>query len=305
MSLQSPHARELIKAIQVHAKTRAKSRVKKHPLSLPGQPFDSQLLTLSPLFLKSRKIYLKQKGKFEPALLTSPRSLSSAALLGEKIQYSPIEDELIWTATDPIEKKSPRRLEKHLLELITYSTSLFHEQNHRIIWKLLPPPPSSPAGLRRYLNFAESLVVTLDMALGDELGPKLARGFYLSGVTYDPGTTVRKELKESRSYRNYLQAALHSTYLHLELYNSDNIRQGIEKMFSGLGTYATRANQRSSNLDTLFINLTNPDWQRRNQQTVRRELARGREAPLLLSDDPGENWTQYLIAEKLFSLFRI
>ena len=299
--IRKAHVRDLLQAIQGHSKT----KIKKHPLALPGQPFDSHLLSKSPHFLRSRKLYLKQGGKFEPAFLTSPRTLSSSALLGAKIQYSPLEDELIWVATDPIEKKSPLRREKHLLELITYTTSLFHEQNHRIVWKLLPPPPSDKGGLRRYLNFAESLVITLDMALGDQLGPKNARGFYLSGVTYDPGTTVRQEIKDPRAYRNYLQAALHSTYLHLELYNSENIRQGIEKMFPSLGAFAARASRRSGNLDTLFINLTNPDWQFKNRRTVLKELSRKREKPLQLSDDPGENWTQYLIAEKLFGLFDI
>ena len=98
---------------------------------------------------------------------------------------------MIWSAIDPIESRNPERL----LHLRTYSTSLFHEQNHRILWKLLPPAPVEKNALRRYLNFAESLVITLDMALGDELGAKLAPLFYLTGVTYDPGTTVREELK--------------------------------------------------------------------------------------------------------------
>ena len=297
----SAHAQDLILAIQ----TLTKTKTKKHPLALPGQPFDSHLLSRSPLFKKSRQLFLKQGGKFEPALLTSPRSLSSSALLRGKIQYSPIEDELIWVATDPIEKKSPARREKHLMELITYTTSTFHEQNHRIVWNLLPPPPSNTAALRRYLNLAESLVITLDMALGDELGPKTARGFYLSGVTYDPGTTVRQEIKDRRMYRNYLQATLHATYLHLELYNSENITQGIEKMFPALGKFATRASQRSGNLDELFINLTNPDWQIKNRKTVLKELARRGEKPLELRDDPGENWEQYLLAEKLFTILGI
>ena len=298
---QAGHARELIQAIQ----SLTKKKIKKHALALQGQPFDSHLLRQSPLYLKSRRLFLKQGGKFEAAVLTSPRTLSSSALLRGKIQYSPLEDELVWVATDPIEKKSPARREKHLLELITYSTSLFHEQNHRIIWKLLPPPPSAAASLRRYLNLAESLVITLDMALGDELGPKSARGFYLSGVTYDPGTTVKQEIKDARAYRNYLQATMHATYLHLELYNRDNIRVGIEKMFPNLGAFANRASHRSGNLDELFINLTNPDWQVRNRRAVLKDLGQKGKKPLILSEDPSENWTQYLIAEKVFDLYCI
>ena len=163
---------------------------------LPGQPFDLQLLGLSSLYTKSRELCLKSHCRFTPSFVSSARTLSSASLLDQQIHYSPIEDELIWAATDPLQKK----LETHLLTLRTYSTSIFHEQNHRILWPILPPPPPGSEKLRKYLNFVESLVVTADMALGDELTPPVARFFHLTGVTYDPGTPLLSIVKNKREY---------------------------------------------------------------------------------------------------------
>ena len=298
---------------------------------LPGQPLDRELLEFSPVFLRSRKLFLEQGGIFESALVTSPRSLSSVSLVSEKIQYSPIEDELLWAATDAVENQNI----DHLMMLITFTTSLFHEQNHRILWNFLPPPPQDQDGLRKYLNFAESLVIAADMALGDQLfdlvGPEFVQTSYLTGSTYDPGTSVMSELKAyaktlhkgakaderaQRLYRNYLHAAVDGTYLHLELYNSENIEKALQGLYSGLVlgksesqeklNFALRAARRSSNLDPMFINLTNPQWQENNWQAVIEALApphkTQKQEPLLLSEDPIDNRVSYIYAEKFFEL---
>lgn len=267
---------------------------------LPEQPFDSHLLALSPLYRKSREIYLRGGGKFRAALVSSPRTLSSPILLEQMIEYSPIERELIWAATDPRESRNPARM----LGLRTYSSSLFHEQSHRILWRMLPPPPvGSGPGLRRYLNFVESLVITLDMALGDELGPGLAATFYLSGVTYDPGTDVREGLSR-REYRNYLQAALHATYLTLEMYDPKRIPSAIVALFPMLGhELAERAAVRSTNLDRGFVTRTNPVWQKEHSPAVKRALSRLRGEPLVLDGDPMDNRQQYLLGEKWLAMF--
>ncbi len=261
--------------------------------ALPEQPFDAHLLALSPLYRRSRAIYLREGGGFRATLASSPRTLSSPILLDPLIEYSPIERELVWLATDPIESKTDQ-----LLSLRTYSTSLFHEQSHRILWRMLPPPPSSRDGLRRYLNFVESLVVVIDMALGDELGPRRAEPFYLSGVTYDPGTSVRFGLSR-RTYRNYLQTALHATYLSLEGYESQNIVRALGHS----GELAFRATQRACNLDSQFIERTNPIWQRRHESLVRSKLRGLKGSPLNLPNDPMDSRIQYLFAERWFEVF--
>jgi hypothetical protein len=276
----------------------ARPKLPKSKLSLSEQPFDEHLLHCSPLYKRSRELYFQGGGKFVSTLVSSPRSLSSTILLDPIIEYSPIERELVWTATDPIESKNSDRM----LNLRTYACSLFHEQNHRILWKTLPPAPREPKALQRYLNFAESLVITLDMALADHLGPSLASLFYLVGVTYDPGTSVHQELKSPRSYRNYLQAALHATYLNLELYDPEGIARGISQLFPGLGELAKRAAIRSGNLDRAFIQRTNLLWQKRNQKEIMKKISRSSPSTLHLSDDPLSHHQQYLIAEKLFDL---
>jgi hypothetical protein len=268
---------------------------------LPEQPFDACLLAWSPLYRRSRRMYVEGGGEFRAALQSSPRTLGSPALLSQRIEYSPIESELVWAATDPRQRGGAGR--RHLLELRGYSSSLFHEQNHRILWRYLPPAPSDPEHLRRYLNFAESLVIALDMALGDELGPRIALLFYLSGVTYDRGTDLRLGKISRRAYRNYLQAALHATYLNLELFDPDDIPRAIEALFPGLGPLAARAARRSGGLDRGFISRTNRVWQRNHRAEVRRVLGGNAGAALRLPGDPMYNREQYLFAERFFERF--
>lgn len=297
-------------------------------ICLPEQPFDHQLLTASSLFNKSRERFLTEGGVFHASLLSSPRSLSSAGLLENRIEYSPIESELFWSILDPLQSRT-RAGREHFFKLRSFTTSTFHEQNHRILWKALPPAPKSAEGLRRYLNFAESLVITLDMALGDELGPKVAAPFYFSGAIYDPGTSVLEELRTGSSaklskgakrlYRNYLQAALFVTYLYLELYEPEKIRKAARILFQALsGKLIERACDRSLNLDLEFVTRTNPSWQKRNLKQVlealphaghekhsakRRSRSRPEPVALELLDDPLQNHQQYLIAESWFESF--
>jgi hypothetical protein len=277
--------------------------VKPHPLALSEQPFDRQLLARSRLFARSRELYLDGGGEFHATLVSSPRTLGSEILVTQTIEYSPIERELLWAATDPVE----RRNAAHLLQLRTFSSSLYHEQSHRILWKLLPPPPSSRDGMRRYLNFAESLVIAADMALGDELGPKLARTFYLTGVTYDPGTELRGLRLSRRVYRNYLHAAAYATYLELELYSDEGIARAVRSLYPLSGNLAERAVRRAGNLDRAFVAITNPEWQKRHWQRVSRRLRHGRagEAALELAENPGDNRLQYLWAERWFELMGV
>jgi hypothetical protein len=154
-------AKALRANLALYSKFNASRKSKKNPHALPGQPFDDFFLGLSPLFRRSRSMYLANGGKFESRFVTSPRSLSSAILFENRIQFSPTEDELLWQATDPGERAN----DEALLRLVGYSTSLFHEQSHRILWKFLPlPADRKPGGLSRYLNFVEAIVVGLDMA---------------------------------------------------------------------------------------------------------------------------------------------
>ncbi|MEK6578322.1 MAG: hypothetical protein AABZ55_03770 [Bdellovibrionota bacterium] len=273
-------------------------KIIKHPQSLNQQPFDSALLRLSKLFLKSRKLYLESGAKFYPTLVSTPRSLSSPILIEQRIEYSPIEKEMNFAACDPHQKRNLG----HLLELRSYCSSLFHEQSHRLLWKLLPPPPipGRDGALRRYLNFAESLVIVTDMALGDELGPRIASFFYLSGVIYDPGTTIRREGYSKRDYRNYLQAAVLATYMTLELYSKKGIEDALKVSFPNLGELRTRAAKRSLCLDTQFVTTTNQTWQSRYSKLLYKTLSREGVTPLELPDDPYKNWNQYVIAEKWF-----
>jgi hypothetical protein len=276
-------------------------------LAVPQQPFDEQLLALSPLYVRSRELFVETGGKFRPAMVSSPRSLGSPTLLGSEVEYSPVESEYCWAATDSRE----RRNLDHLLGVRFYVTSLFHEQNHRTLWAMLKQDglsaPRDVKSMRRFLNFAESLVIGLDMALGDELGPRLANLFYLTGATYDPGSIVRQEIgsrkSSRREYRNYLQAASFATYLNLELYDEKQVERVIMSLFPSLGKFAARASTRGTALDPAFVLSTNPLWQKKHLSQVSRILGKKGNPGLRLPDDPLDNRQYYLFAERWFGAF--
>lgn len=263
-----------------------------------GQPFDAHLVSLSSLYRQSREIFLKNRGKHVPALVSTPRTLSSPILLENTIEYSPIESELIWAATDRFEKKNSQ----HLMTLRSYVSNLFHEQNHRILWTWVPPTYPNSDDLRRYLNFIESMVVTLDLALGDELGGDLAALFHLCGVAYDPGSDILEYLKTKREYRNYLHAALYSTYLNLENFHLSDIPLMIQELFPSLGDLAQDVAHRANQLDRKFVEKTNPVWQNRHRKITLQRLTRRSGERVRLSEDPMNNVTAYLLAEKWFEM---
>jgi hypothetical protein len=293
---------------------RPKLRQNLSSLHVVEQAFDAHLLSFSPLYGKARRLFLEAGGRFRPAMVSSPRSLGSPTLLDMTVEYSPLEREYLWAAVDPLE----RRNQAHLFGVRFYVTSLFHEQNHRTLWTMLPPAPAlktdsqnGPRLLKRYLNMAESLIIGLDMALGDELGPTLANLFYLTGATYDPGSTVRQEIgssrksasQQGREYKNYLQAACYATYLNLELYDEEQIKRAITALFPSLGKMALRAARRGASLDEAFVFKTNPSWQRKHLAQVSQVLSKKGNPGLRLPNDPLDNREYYLFAEKWFSVF--
>ncbi len=290
-STQATHLRQAIRRLATQL-PRSTSK-----LALPQQPFDSLLLARSPLYRRSREQFLAQKGVLDPALLSSPRSLSGAILLENRIQYSPTEAELLWTAQET------RESIERLLELRTFTTSVFHEQSHRLLWSFLPPPTRGAESIRRYLNFIESLVVMTDMALSDALGPTLARPLYLVGSIYDPGSMARKAARSKPEYRRYLLAAMHATYLNLELYNPADIERIIPALF-GKSSLVVRATRRALNLDRQFVLQTNPIWQHRNQKAIEAffrkqdRLAPTSRGRLDLPDDPFQHGHSVFWAER-------
>lgn len=231
---------------------------------LAGQPLDAFHLHSSQLYQYSRRSFLEAGGHFHASLLSSERSLRSSALLSNDISYTPHEDEVFWAA-----RENPTSLER----LSRHSTSLFHEQNHRILWHVLPVPAKlTPANVRRYFNYVESLVVTLDMMCGDELGTARSAIGYQLGVLYDPGTD-RPPLS-LRARINYYQLCLRATFLWLEGAEEKAIRTWGEKTLLELPTEARKhALDRALRLDPVFTEKTNPLWQKLHARAMRDFLA--------------------------------
>jgi hypothetical protein len=272
---------------------------RKNKNEVPGQPFDRTLLAQSRLYRLSRRLFLERGGSFRAAVLSSARALGSPTLLNSEVEYNPVEGELLWRANDPIERRDPSRV----TQLRAFTTNLFHEQNHRILWSVIPPAPSRREDLRRYLNFVESLVIVLDMAFGDELGPKGSAFFQRIGVAFDPGSKARVEIAGRRAYRNYFQAAGYATYLTLERYESSAIHEITRRLFPQDPTLAARAAARGTNLNQGFVDKTNLRWQARHGKAVVEALHSNRKSPLVLPRDPLNNIQQYVFMEEWLQAF--
>ena len=276
-------------------------------LALYEYPFDHQLLGLSPIYQISRKHYLALGGKYLPRISSTMRSLTAQDLFKNEIDYTPSESELIWFKNHHKEVYDP---EQEKLALERFNTiSVFHEQNHRVIWNLLPPAPKEERDLLRYLNFSESLVVMLDLALADEIGGKLSLALERMKVIYRTSGNPKWKKKGKAAYRNYLLAIFCSTYYVLELINPEDILKAVDYVFPSQKKLNKDAVSRSLDISELFTRITNPQWQERYWKKASQSLARlhkkSKADALYLPEDPLDLEEEFIIAKSILSHFNL
>lgn len=279
---------------------------KKHEsLVLHEAPFDLQLLNASPVYRTSRELYFSLGGAFSPRVCSTMRGLSAQDLFKDEIEYTPSLSELKW-----LHEFGHQVSDAHdeMTALLRFTEiSLFHEQNHRVIWRLLPPVPNEQGEVRRYLNFAESLVVTLDMVLGDQLGPKTSDTFEKVKIIYHPSGRDGYIEKSKTEYRKYLRAILTATYYALELMHQDDILKAVQYVLPGQPKTNKAAVKRASQLSELFMHVTNPEWQnlywRDGQQKLKKLQGKSKESPFLLPADPLDLDSELMIADRVFDYY--
>ncbi|MDG0817215.1 hypothetical protein [Bdellovibrio svalbardensis] len=274
-------------------------------LLLEEYPFDGQLLNASRLYRESRKLYLSLGGVFSPKMCSTMRSLSAQDLFKDEIEFSPSASELMWFKDHSQEVVDP---EFGIDALMRFNEiSLYHEQNHRVLWRLLPPPPSEERDFCRYLNFAESLVVTLDLALGDELGKKTSPIFENLKVIYRSGGEDQWFDKSKGEYRNYLLALLSATYYALELINPEDILKAVDYVLPGQKKMNKDAVRRGLELNELFTRITNPQWQERYWKVAQAKLSKmhagAKEDPLYMPEDPLDLEAEFFFAHRVFDYY--
>lgn len=279
---------------------------KKHgQLHVDEYPFDAQLLNASGLYRKSRQAYLTLEGRYSPKVSSMMRSLSAQDLFKSEIDYTPLMSELIWFKDHSNEVADPVAQVKALKYF--NENSLYHEQNHRVIWKLLPPAPSDKAGLRRYLNFAESLVVTLDLALGDELGTKNSLAFERMGIVFRPSGDDGYSKKSKAIYRKYLLSLLCATYYALELIQKTDILKAVDYIFPDQKVLNKAAVKRALELSELFTLNTNPQWQNLNWQDCAKKLAKmhqgSNDQPFYIAEDPLDLNIEFSLARAILDRY--
>nr|BFD66320.1 hypothetical protein HAGR004_13420 [Bdellovibrio sp. HAGR004] len=274
-------------------------------VTLEEYPFDAQLLKASSLYQRSRQLYLSLDGKYSAKVCSTMRSLSAQDLFKDSIEYSPILSEILWFKDHAAEVADPEAAVKSLM---AYSEiSVFHEQNHRILWRLLPPAPKKQRDFCRYLNFAESLVVTLDLALGDELGTKVSNSFEQVRAIYRPGGVDKWSQLPPQEYRQYLYALLTATYLLLEMVHTEDIESAVNYILPGNKPLVKAATKRALELSDLFIHNTNQQWQTLFWKQAQTRLSglhkASKEAVWHLPEDPLDLQDEFLLAERVFKFF--
>lgn len=276
-------------------------------LFLPEYPFDNQMISLSPLYRKSRQAYLSIGGKFTPAVCSTMRSLSSQDLFKNDIHYTPIHTEMTWLQShirnmqDSIEQINAIKL--------FHDISIFHEQNHRIIWQLLPKAPTDKVNLRRYLNFAESLVVALDLALADQVQAKLSKILERMCLLYRPAGGPKLSQLSKKEYRQYLLSAFCATYYTLERIHADDILSAVNYVLPENKKLNRLAVARSLELNQDFTEVTNPQWQNLYWQSAVKKLEalhkNSKQNVFLLPEDPLDLEAEFGIAESIFDYFEV
>jgi hypothetical protein len=257
-------------------------------LVLDEYPFDSQLLNISPLYRSSRKFYFSLGGVFRRKICSTMRSLSAQDLFKDEIDFSPAFSELMWFKDHVDEVADPMA---EIAALGRFSDiSLFHEQNHRVVWRLLPPAPTEQRDFCRYLNFAESLVVTLDVALGDEVGKTLSPLFERMNLLYRPAGNDKWADSKKEIYRSYLLSVFCSTYYALELIHHDDILNAVDYVFPQQKALNRAAVKRGLELNEHFTRITNPQWQSLYWKSAQQKLKKihhgSPEEKLYLPEDP-------------------
>ncbi|MBC7742873.1 MAG: hypothetical protein H7061_11800 [Bdellovibrionaceae bacterium] len=268
-------------------------------------PFDAQLLSASRLYRQSRTHYFAIDGKFIPRVSSIMRSLSAQDLFKNEIDFTPAQSEILWFKDHAGEVADQSAQVKALKQF--NENSLFHEQNHRIIWQLLPPAPKDRLAFRRYLNFAESLVVTLDLALGDELGAKNSLYFERLNLVFRSARSDRQPKLTKREYRQYLLALTCATYCALELIHHADVLKAVNYVLPGQKIVNQHAVRRGLELSELFTLNTNPQWQNLFWQSSQKKLAKlhdqRHEQALIVAADPLDLNFEFALARSIFYYF--
>lgn len=279
-------------------------------LFLEECPFDSQLITLGTLYRKSRVEYLRLGGSYKASVVSTMRSLSTHDLFKNEIEFTPLHSEMIWLYEHL--ESMPDAFEQVKAIKHFHDISIFHEQNHRIIWKLLPPAPTDKSNLRRYLNFAESLVVSLDLALADQVdcsNSGLSKVCERLSLFYRPaGPTGLKKLSRS-AYRQYLLSVFCATYYCLERIYSKDVLKAVNYVLPKNKKYNRLAVRRGLELNQDFTEITNPQWQEIYWQSAAAKLGKihqdSKKQVLFLSEDPLDLGPELKFAQKIFAYFEV
>lgn len=265
---------------------RERASPRRAPGEIPDQPFDRELLQGCPLYRYSRVAFVGRGGSFTARVASRQRALLDESFLSNQIEYSPIGRELDWIAAT-----TEGRLRERLLAAVRpFATNVFHEQNHRVFRWSARRGRGGERGETSGLNLGEAVVIALDYALADALGPRLSLFLRDLGITYSPGLPRRDlPVHSEDAYRQYLVTAAYALWLLLDGLPAARIREASRRWPR---TEADpRAVERALHLNRDFVRKTNRIWQARTLGTLRRGT---RDGPPLWNDRVADGLLEFL-----------
>lgn len=274
-------------------------KLKEHPLEVKNQIFDRFMLYSYPLYLKSRQLAIENDCKFEHIHSDIAFQLIENTLLTKRIQIVPLENECRWAAFDLQYKNS-----LHIMHVLHNISSVFHEQNHRILWSLLPKCSQGGRALKNYLNFAESMTMTLDYALAHKIQPKMAWFLQLIGVSYR-GAHFRKHSNDKKNYSDFLVAFCIGQLMYFDFYKKRDVKKFLKEKFPNQADIISDAVDMAFTIESEFNTETNHQWQMKYKKDCEKFLVRKSKNTLNLSNIEKSFDELKIIIEKILKTYEI
>ena len=274
-------------------------KLKQHPLEVNNQIFDRFMLYSYPLYLKSRQLALGFDCEFQHIHSDISFQLIENTLLTNRIQIVPLENECRWTAFDPQFKNS-----LHILHVLYNISSVFHEQNHRVLWSLLPKCAPGGRALKNYLNFAESLTMTLDYALAHTIQPKMAWFLQLTGVSYR-GAQFRKHSKDKKNYPTFLVSFCIGQLMYFDFCKKREVKKFLYEKFQVKNEIISDAVDMAFTIESEFNTETNRQWQIKYKKDCEKFLVRKSKNTLNLTNIENSFDELKKIIEKILKTYEI
>lgn len=172
-----------------------------------GVPFDRLLLKRSPVYRSTRVLARRLGIRLVPEVSSVSRGMTVFDPRDNHVIYTPIDQELRWTVEKIGDRKGDLQLKCDQLETLRgFVTSVFHDLNHRILYRTLVPTKAEKSfeSVKFYLAMVESLAMIRDVQLSSDLGPMSSPLMWLNVIYKSFKTPVLEGALQFEDFRRIL-----------------------------------------------------------------------------------------------------